>query len=295
MTRKPATRPDSGSHLTSSDAVAPSADLLDDDEPARVQRGIQSVEVGGQLLLALGRSEGRPMTLRDLARDANMSPSKAHPYLVSFGKLGMVEQDLGTGRYQLGPTMLRLGLVCLQRVDAVAAATPIIAALASEIEYTLAIAVWGNLGPTVIRIFESPRPIHVNMRAGTVMALAGTATGRAFAAWMAPKRVELMLAAGSSRSDVVGSIHDQMAAQDWPAFQRELDAIRQAGYASTIGKPIPGVNAISAPVFDHAGEIVLAITALGPADSFPTHAHADLTLKVCNAAADISHRLGYKA
>ena len=48
------------------------------------RRGIQSIEVGGQLLRALAH-RGRPMALKDLARDAGMAPAKAHPYLVSFG------------------------------------------------------------------------------------------------------------------------------------------------------------------------------------------------------------------
>ena len=38
-------------------------------EAPRLQRGIQSVEVGGQLLRALAH-QGRPMALKDLAREA---------------------------------------------------------------------------------------------------------------------------------------------------------------------------------------------------------------------------------
>ena len=56
-------------------------------------RGIQSIEVGGALLHALAH-EGRPMALKDLAAAAGMSAAKAHPYLVSFGKLGLIGQDL---------------------------------------------------------------------------------------------------------------------------------------------------------------------------------------------------------
>ena len=57
----------------------------------RVQRGIQSIEVGGQLLRAMVH-HGRPMALKDLAREADMTPAKAHPYMVSFGRLGLIEQ-----------------------------------------------------------------------------------------------------------------------------------------------------------------------------------------------------------
>ena len=42
----------------------------------RVQRGIQSIEVGGQLLRAMVH-HGRPMALKDLAREADMTPAKA--------------------------------------------------------------------------------------------------------------------------------------------------------------------------------------------------------------------------
>jgi hypothetical protein len=64
----------------------------------RARRGIQSDEVGGQLLLALA-DQGRPMALKDLAQTAGTAPAKAHPYLVSFGKLGLIEPKAPSGRY----------------------------------------------------------------------------------------------------------------------------------------------------------------------------------------------------
>src|ERR1043165_844242 len=108
-------------------------------EPEREQRGIQSVEVGGQLLLALAHS-GRPMALKDLAREAGMTPAKAHPYLVSFGKLGLISQDEGSGRYGLGPLALQLGLISLQQFDPVRMATPMLRELAQALGHTMAIA-----------------------------------------------------------------------------------------------------------------------------------------------------------
>ena len=101
-------------------------------------RGIQSIEVGGQLLLALAH-HGRPMALKDLAREAGMTPAKAHPYLVSFIKLGLVAQD---GLYGLGPLAMQLGLISLQQYDPVRLATPVIETLALAIGHTVAIAVW---------------------------------------------------------------------------------------------------------------------------------------------------------
>ena len=61
-----------------------------DPKPEHEQRGIQSIEVGGQLLRALAHA-GRPLPLKDLAAAAGMAAARAHPYLVSFGKLGLIE------------------------------------------------------------------------------------------------------------------------------------------------------------------------------------------------------------
>src|SRR3712207_8468521 len=106
------------------------------------KRGIQSVEVGGQLLLALVES-GKPMMLRDVAAHAGMPPAKAHPYLVSFMRLGLVEQDRASGRYELGPLALQMGLACMRRLNPVRIGTEAIIELSDEIGQAVALSLWG--------------------------------------------------------------------------------------------------------------------------------------------------------
>ncbi|HPM67964.1 MAG TPA: helix-turn-helix domain-containing protein, partial [Piscinibacter sp.] len=139
----------------------------------REQRAVQSVEVGGRLLIALGQ-HAAPMSLKDLAAAADLPASRAHPYLVSFGRLGLIEQDGTSGRYALGPAALQLGLACLHQLDPIKAAGPVAEALSQAIDQTVAIAVWANFGPTIVRVIEGSQPLHVNMRAGSVMSVLGT-------------------------------------------------------------------------------------------------------------------------
>ncbi|MEO6986934.1 MAG: helix-turn-helix domain-containing protein, partial [Paralcaligenes sp.] len=87
------------------------------------RRSIQSVETGFPLLSSLVDA-GVPLTLRDLATRAGMTSAKAHPYLVSFVRVGLVQQDSATGQYELGPFALQMGLVSLQRLDPVRIALP---------------------------------------------------------------------------------------------------------------------------------------------------------------------------
>jgi len=261
------------------------------DQEEKGQRAVQSIEVGGRLLLALADSPG-PLTLKELAARSNLPPSRAHPYLVSFGKLQLIEQDQATGHYALGPAALQLGLTCLHQLDPVKAALPVAQELAASTGHAVAVAVWGNFGPTIIRMIEARQPLHVAMRAGTVMSILGTATGRAFASVMPAERIEQAMS---------GPLGDPDGQQDPLLRHRDKELreaakeVRQHGVARAVGRPIPGVNAFSAVAFDHEGEAALVITALGHQDRFPSDWDSSEAEAVRKAAAEISTRLGWRA
>jgi len=254
--------------------------------PPRTSRGIQSIEVGGRILLALAH-HGAPMALKDLAREADMTPAKAHPYLVSFGKLGLIEQESSSGRYGLGPLALQLGLISLQQYDPVRLATPLIEELAHELRLTVAIAVWGNRGATIVRVAAAPTTVHVDMPHGTVLSLRGTASGRLFAAYR-------------TRESLAAALADEARADGRPArdarpdaaFDAELARVRAAGVAIVVDGTVPGVSAAAAPVFDAQGRLVLSLTAIGPSAVFDTRPNGVVAAALKREAARLSARLG---
>lgn len=259
------------------------------DAEDKMQRAVQSVEVGGRLLLALAACP-EAMTLKDLAASAKLPPARAHPYLVSFGKLGLIEQEAASGRYALGPAALQLGLTRLHQLDVMKAALPVAEALASRTGHAVALAVWGNFGPTVVRMIESRQPLHLAMRAGTVMSLLGTATGRAFAAALPLERLQQVMSgplgeAGGRRTALLPKGRS-------PALREAVAEVRAHGVARAAGKPLPGVNAFSAAVFDHDGEAALVITLLGHEDRLAADWNSDAAVAVREAAAEVTRRLG---
>lgn len=252
------------------------------------QRGVQSAEVGGRLLLALAHQPGA-MTLKDLAAAAGMPASRAHPYLVSFGKLRLIEQD-AAGHYALGAAALQLGLTCLYQLDPIKAAVPVAEELARATGYAVALAVWGNFGATVVRTIDARQPLHISMRAGTVMSLLGTATGRAFAAVLPQEKLEHAMGGPLGDPDAAG--------QPLSAAQREelggaIAEMQNHGVTRAKGRPMPGVNAFSAAAFDHEGVPAIVITALGHQDHFPSAWDSSAAQSVRVAAAEISRRLGH--
>ncbi|MCE2691577.1 MAG: IclR family transcriptional regulator [Rubrivivax sp.] len=250
------------------------------------QRSVQSVEVGGRLLLALADSRS-DLSLKDLAARAGLTPSRAHPYLVSFSRLGLVEQRQASGRYALGPAALQIGLAALHQLDPIQAATPVAEALAARTGHAVALAVWGNFGPTVVRLIDARQPLHVMLRAGSVMSLTGTATGRAFVAALPLERLEHASPA---------ALGEGPGARPWQERREELLAIaeesRAHGVSRAAGRPIPGVNAFSAAAFDHEGEPAIVITALDHEDRLDSRWSSATARAVREAAQTITQRLG---
>ncbi len=265
------------------------------DGPQRA--GIQSVEVGFSLLQVLAASGG-PLMLRDLAAAAGMNAAKAHRYLVSFQRLALVVQDAGTTRYDLGPAALKLGLASLARLDSVKLARQRIGPLMEDIGQTLALAVWGNQGPTMVHWEESPQAITVNLRLGDVMPLLSSATGLCFLAFMglgrktSGNRLALLLKDEMARTQKAGrnDVPSTMA-----EVTKKLEEIRQRGIGRVVNTLMPGVAGFCAPVFDADGHMVLGMVALGSLANFDSAWEGQVAKPLKAAAAQLSADLGFVA
>ena len=133
--------------------------------------------------------------------------------------------------------------------------------LVSKFDETVALAVWGNLGPTITHWEPASAPVSDALPVGLTLPVASTATGLAFAAHLPAADV-----AEAIRSDQTASQGEE---RDWG---RRLEDVRQRGLArrglEAFYRSDIMINAISAPVLDASGRAVLALTAVGEANRF---------------------------
>jgi DNA-binding IclR family transcriptional regulator len=248
------------------------------------QQGIQSIEVGARILQALAQAS-QPQMLRDLAAAAEMPAAKAHRYLVSFTRMGLVEQNGDTGLYDLGAFALELGLSALARLEPVTAAMPELRDLGTEIGQTVALAVWANHGATIVRWLGADTPVAASLRVGSVMPVTRSATGGAFLAFLPQDTTAPFV-----RRELAENAKKGLS----PSTQEELDRFvaqtRRNGFART-SDFIPGVSGIAAPVYDHTGSMVLALVTLGYSKSFDAVA-STISEAVSRRATALSARLG---
>jgi DNA-binding IclR family transcriptional regulator len=217
-----------------------------DDIAETTRGGVNSVEVAGVLLRALAGAGG-PMRLADLSRAAAMPSAKAHRYLVSLARAGLVEQDAATSRYDLGPLMLRAGLAALGRSDSLKRAERALEAIVARTGETAAVAVWGTHGPTLVRLVEARHELAATVPPGHVCPLTFSASGLVFCAFGEPETMSPLIARELAQSRDIGRPGGPTTRAE---LERQVAEVRARGFAAVAAEADGGLAAISAPVFD---------------------------------------------
>ncbi|CAB3679942.1 IclR family transcriptional regulator [Achromobacter pestifer] len=232
--------------------------------PTAARRGIQSIEVGFRILDVI-RKTGRPMPLKEIADACELTVPNVHYYLVSFQKVGVVQQHADTGHYGLGPYALRLGLAALEQFDVFTTARPIMAEVAAITGHTVFLGVWGNKGPTIVYRVEGSRsrPL-LELRVGSVMPLLSSALGRNFLAHLPDALTRDLL-----EQELASSVPESHGGAPGNSYtMKDVQAIRDEVQKHHLSRCrhalLPHFTSLSAPIFDMLGEMTAAITLMGP-------------------------------
>ena len=223
------------------------------------------------------------MRLKTLSTGAGMPPGKAHQYLVSFMRLGLIVQNQSTGQYGLGPYALQLGLAALRQVNSSEIAGKVLERLQARFELPTYFSIWGQRGPFIALKPDYDLPTPFGIKAGFVFPLLTTATSNIFLAYMPEQATRALI----EKEEL---LHRDLLAR----AQDTRREIRAAGCTVSKGHLFRGFAGVSCPVFDHEGALAGAVTMLGVASVVDTGPFSNMVLAVKEAAADISGKLGFK-
>lgn len=207
------------------------------------------------VLRALEQGRG-PMSLTQLAAASDMSPSKAHRYLVSLGRVGLVSRSHGSGLYDLGPAMRRLGMEALRRMDEVGLASEFLPGLRDRTKHAVNLAVWADNGPVVVRWDYGSYVLPITVRVGATLPLASSSVGRVYLTHLPETLTDPVL------RDELSSGQAALSGAELARIRAE---VRATGFALTSGGVIPGVASVAAPVFAAGGSLPLVVAIAMPA------------------------------
>jgi DNA-binding IclR family transcriptional regulator len=249
----------------------------EDGEEAAV---IQSVDRAIRVLTALGGS--RRMALSELATRLELPPSTVHGLVRTLVAHGLVVQERGSSRYQLGPAVLRLGNVYLDTIELRSKAVPWAEDVARRTGFAVRTAVL--LLDDVVIIHHEPRPDGSRQmpEVGIVIPAHASALGKAILAFGGESGQSALSEPLRSMTGETLTSRSELAEQ--------LGTIRESGLAFEEEEALLGECGVAAPVFDGNADVVGAIGVVVPSGAWPVDQPVRDTVR--DAARAISRELG---
>ena len=243
---------------------------------------IQVIERLSTLLDVLAK-QSEPVSLKALSQETGLHPSTAHRILNDLVLVRMVDRT-EPGYYQLGMRLLELGNLVKARLNVRdAAAVPmrelhrltgetinLSVRQGDEIVYVER-AVSERSGMQVVRAIGGRAPLHL------------TSTGKLFLAVEDARQVRSY----SMRTGLAGQTRNSIT--DVGGLEKELAAVRAAGYARDNEELELGVRCIAAAIRDDGGRLVAGLSISAPAD----RANDGWVEALRQTADEISRSLGF--
>lgn len=237
---------------------------------------VQAVEVAANVLSAMCDLR-RPAQLKDIAKIAGLQTAKAHRYLTGLVASGLATQDRASGLYSLGPMALRLGVTAISGNDLINRASEALCELCTTHQTSGHLAVWGELGPVMVRNEHGGPPIILTVGLGATMPLVRSASGQVFLAHMPRKATEAIV-----RREMLELGLDETDIEDL------CTRTRDQGYGETAEGLIPGLFAVAFPVFGIDGNIQCSLSFISTDKWFlaPDQGNIDMLKAAVRALSD---------
>lgn len=217
-----------------------------------VQRAIRLLDV-----LADGGAE---LGTGEIAKRTGINPSSVSRLLATLAADGLVQHVPATGRYRLGMRLLQLADAARANLDIRALARPHLDALTELTGETTTLSLPGEFDVLTVDFAQS----HVSVRSvasiGRNSVAHATAVGKVFLAW------------GGNLPPGELAAYTTRTITDRDALAREIEQVRERGWARARKEREPDLNGLAAPVLDGSGRLVAILGVQGPSTRFTDRA-----------------------
>lgn len=234
-------------------------------------------------LLKIFNDDQTEWSLSELVDTAALNKTTTFRILTALESEGLIEKT-DTGNYRLGSEMIALGGRAMRSNSLRHVAHPILRQLAETTGERVTLEVLINEEQMlVLDEVASNHLLGVTHYVGNRLPVHATSTGKA------------VLAFAQNGEAILPAELPMLTEQTHPtavSLHTELAEIRKRGYATAVGELEPGLMATAAPIFDHNGRVVGALSVVGPSvrlDETKLHTAAQHAVQ---AAAEISYKLG---
>lgn len=249
-------------------------------------RSVPALERALALFEVLANSQ-KGMRLRDIATSLGIAKSSAHCLVLTLERHGYIERNEFTHRYMFGLRLYSLANLALSRIRVRDVATPFLCALAETTRMAGHLAILEQGEAVLIDKVENPGLVRVATWIGKRMDVHCTGLGKALLAYLPDRDLERLIAShGLPR-------HNENTITSARKLKEELALIRKLGYSLDDEEDEIGLRCLGAPVFDHSGRVIAAVSLAGTTGQIGPENRTVIAERVKKAALDISRKMGY--
>lgn len=238
-------------------------------------------------LLQLLSVSGRPLSLKEIAEQAELPKSTAFGLLTTMREYDVISQGTD-GKYGLGLRLFEYGCQIGRSWDISAAAKPYMEHLAADTGASVMLSICEGGSVITLDQVEARDKLRIVSDAGARLPIYCTSQGKVFLAHMPRAQAEKLLRRQSMTQFTPHTITDVSA------LLQEVDACRTNGFAIENGEYKIGLRSISAPVYTVDRTVRYTVGVIGMFRSTHSDEFRSAVEQVCATAAMISAALGYR-
>lgn len=247
---------------------------------------VPALDRGLSILLILARSN-RGMSLVELSNAIGVSRSTVYSILATLQDHGFVLKDPQQKSYQLGVATFELGSAYLRRVNLIPAFNECAQRIVAACRETVKLAILDGRDVVYLGKQDGLHSVRLVAQIGSRMPAHATAVGKVLLAQLSNQAVEQLYADYELRKLTPNTI------SNLPSLLARLDLIRQQDYDYDHAESSLEIHCVAAPVRDHSGSVVAAISIGVPNDRLSVTWMQELTSLLLTQVRDLSRTMGW--
>jgi len=218
--------------------------------------GVRAVERAADILVCLGKAE---LKLSEVSRSVGLNKATVLRMLVSLERKGFVSKDAVSGRYSLDWRLWELFSEAPYRSRGlIENAYPFMEKLWKHTGESISLYVRKGLDRLCISELPSLQPLKYTAGVGVTVPLHAGSPGKLLLAYMSSEELAEVL----DMIEMISLTGKTITSRS--VLLKELQVIREQGWATSFGERIEGVSSLSVPVKDREDRVVASLNILGP-------------------------------
>jgi DNA-binding IclR family transcriptional regulator/sugar lactone lactonase YvrE len=261
------------------------AEAVDDGDPRFAIPGAQALSKGLSLLTLIADAP-HPLPFGELGRYSGLPKSTLHRILQTLIEYRLVRMDEASQTYRLGTRLFEMAHQVWSDFDLRSAAEPELLRLRELAQETTRLGILEGRDILIIDQRDHVQAMRLANGVGSRLPAVATSIGKAMMSHRPPEELQRYLTGGPLTALTPHSI------LDLAELQREMDLIKARGYAVSVEESALGVSGVAAPILDHRGEAIGAVSISGPSFRLPLERLHALGRDVIEAARRIAGNVG---